>query len=626
MKKEFLTGLTAMALAIGLVLAGCESPTNGSNGGSGANALPAQTATTLEGIRKFQAEGVYSIYFAGELTVSEGTEDLHLMSLTLTSADDLNSRAVALGGGKITVTGGTLKLAGLRVKATSGGYAVTGGTSDIAANVTVEKGATFTVADTGVLAGAASYEFADVADFTPAVLAALVAAETTSLTLEGSVINPSQGGGFESEVDGNLDWSGKKTIIYTGSAPLTTTQVGATLSDGKTLIMTNAAANLTVGAAETLTIGTSTGGSLQVAGSVIVGNITANSGKNVVSLNKATLAVSGSATIVLTGATPGVALTANSGVANDSIKVEEDSTVGEGIALKAGTVIKGKTSGDVITLTGGAKEAANISIGTSNGLVLSGGNIELDNGTGTAITTVRPAYYANGGGAAAAFNAAGTIVINTTLTTTDVADTGAAAITTTAAKLGAAGNWDNFRSTDIALTDATWEVADTFDITAYTGTITAAAVAVKTTTGVLTIGANGKLKAGTVTVGDTSNQNIVLNGATLDGGTDAGAIVLTGATPSILLDNNTASPVISVSADSTIGQGLVLHTTGVNPLTIAATAGNGKDVTLTGGIAASAKIGLARSLSDFAIFCEFYMLIDCFLIKFSTKFCQKTYY
>jgi hypothetical protein len=49
MKKEFLMGLTAVVLSIGLMLAGCESPTNGSNGGNGTNALPAATATTAAG-------------------------------------------------------------------------------------------------------------------------------------------------------------------------------------------------------------------------------------------------------------------------------------------------------------------------------------------------------------------------------------------------------------------------------------------------------------------------------------------------------------------------------------------------------------------------------------------------
>jgi hypothetical protein len=50
---------------------------------------------------------------------------------------------------------------------------------------------------------------------------------------------------------GNLDWADKATIIYTGAGTLTATQVG-TLNTGtcRTLIMTNAAANLTVGAAE----------------------------------------------------------------------------------------------------------------------------------------------------------------------------------------------------------------------------------------------------------------------------------------------------------------------------------------------------------------------------------------
>jgi hypothetical protein len=97
------------------MLAGCESPTNGSNGGNGTNALPAATATTAAGAQKFFADGYGVVYFAGDLVLGTGGEDSLTIpdgkTLILADVADLNGRAVAASGkGSITVNG-TLSVA-----------------------------------------------------------------------------------------------------------------------------------------------------------------------------------------------------------------------------------------------------------------------------------------------------------------------------------------------------------------------------------------------------------------------------------------------------------------------------------------------------------------------------------
>jgi hypothetical protein len=124
MKKEFLTGLTAMVLAIGFVLVSCEGPTgaDGAGGGTASAALvPSATATTARGAEAFFAEGHKIVYFAGDLALqaSNGNDGKEASltipdgkTLILADVADLNGRAVSASGkGSITVkAGGSLNV------------------------------------------------------------------------------------------------------------------------------------------------------------------------------------------------------------------------------------------------------------------------------------------------------------------------------------------------------------------------------------------------------------------------------------------------------------------------------------------------------------------------------------
>jgi hypothetical protein len=79
MKKYFFTGLTAMVLAIGLTLAGCESPAAGDAGSNGTNGInggpglpgPITTAVTSEGLNRYLAiPQVTTAYVVGDVTVT----------------------------------------------------------------------------------------------------------------------------------------------------------------------------------------------------------------------------------------------------------------------------------------------------------------------------------------------------------------------------------------------------------------------------------------------------------------------------------------------------------------------------------------------------------------------------
>jgi hypothetical protein len=174
MKKEFLTGLTAMVLAIGFVLAGCESPTSGSAGtpgnpGDPGLAVNGPVATTYDGVVRYFAEGNPTVYLLGGITV-DAAHPLTIgagKTLVVTSYTDLNSRSVAADSvGGITVAAGGTGLVIADSASDAGGalYFRAGTTFTAAADATVTV--TQTQTNFGVIWFETGNEIADVATLT----------------------------------------------------------------------------------------------------------------------------------------------------------------------------------------------------------------------------------------------------------------------------------------------------------------------------------------------------------------------------------------------------------------------------------------------------------------------------
>jgi hypothetical protein len=332
MKKEFLTGLTAMVLAIGLVLAGCEGPTGADGAGGGtapAVLVPSATATTAAGAEKYWAEGEPIVYFLGDLVLGSGAGQEAGLTIpsgkTLILADlaDLRGRAVSASGkGKITVkAGGALKADSARlvvpngtsVTVQDGNVALTGTTSVIVGKsvgtpVAGEaparfdiQGGTVTATGTATLAFATGakleksggtltaaagtvFAFEDATDLNDAIVQEIAGSGAGSESLDvggtidaetgkvagGTVVDPSKGVSSETSASEFITALGgaAEVVTYTGADPVSIS-TGITGAANKAITMTDPAASLTIAASSgSLTLGKT--GFLKVAGPVNV--------------------------------------------------------------------------------------------------------------------------------------------------------------------------------------------------------------------------------------------------------------------------------------------------------------------------------------------------------------------
>jgi hypothetical protein len=230
--KRFFSGLTAMALSIGFVLtvlAGCDSPTNGTNGGTGAGGVNAPNIVSTEaGIRAAFADGYDIVHLVGAVDISDSLTVPALKTLVVTSTGDIASRSVGSGTGSITVKeGGELIIAGdfkvetvLTVEKTPAG---SGGTFVALVGSEVEFGANATLAVT-------SGSGFDVSAITP-VYNGNTAAQATVGTAEAAstVKTTATAGSISGLYTGSVT-----TVYYSGEDDITYTP----LASGQTLVVT----------------------------------------------------------------------------------------------------------------------------------------------------------------------------------------------------------------------------------------------------------------------------------------------------------------------------------------------------------------------------------------------------
>jgi hypothetical protein len=386
-KRTFVLGLAALLLAA-MVFTSCGSAADGAQGPA---ALPAQTATTLDGINKFFAEGYGTVYLVGEVTLGEGQTltipNSH--SVIVTSTGDLNGRTVAPDGkGKITLNGGTISV----------------GTSSSV--LRFREDSTFTYIS-GAITGATGSGSIVIDDINKAVVLldndAFVAAAGSALIGIGdmiavdvsttAVVSAAPTSASSTEIANAL--TTKALVLYTNATGLTATNIGVNIADLKSLIVTNPAATVTISGA-TLTVGTSsTGASLSVAGNIVVGN-DATPANNITLVGPVSITTGNGDSVALNGTNETVALNGNTH--QPILAVGGDSAIGAGLKIvvaQAGTpaTLATKTTGDIITLTGGAVGTSKIGMDSGDGLVLVGGSIVAYNTGTTAITTFSAGGY-----------------------------------------------------------------------------------------------------------------------------------------------------------------------------------------------------------------------------------------
>jgi hypothetical protein len=167
------------------------------------------------------------------------------------------------------------------------------------------------------------------------------------------------------------------------------------------------------------------------AATLVVGSQTSAAAVQNITLNGATLDGGGNGgDIALVGATAGtVTLTGNS--QQPVISVGSESAIGVGLKIvvaNAGTpaTLATKTTGDVLTLTGGAAGTSKIGLADGDGLVLADGSIAAYNTGETAVTTFGPGSYVTTATAASLLLSSGVINPNSNALTLS----GGAAITT----------------------------------------------------------------------------------------------------------------------------------------------------------------------------------------------------
>jgi hypothetical protein len=562
MKKEFLMGLTAMVLAIGLALSGCESPTAGDTGGqgpNGTNALPAQTATTLDGINKFFAEGYGTVYLVGEVTLGEGQTltipDLH--SVIVTSTGDLNGRAVAADGkGKITLAGGTIVVGGgasgsllvydgARLTVNSGTLTVGTG-----ASVGIKTGAALAVTG-GTITTTGAIAIEDPSAVNEALFGALKDVGATNLTVVGNTVNPqSDTAAYPTDSAGVVSALGgaAKIILYTGADDVTigSAITNTAFNNGRVFTMTNAGADLVFNATGSLTVGDTTAGStagnniVKVAGKIQVGATEATA----IILDGAEIVAEEDTKVEISGATAGSIVLTNSASNGAYITVTGDSSIGAGLKIEPSAAfakILNTANGDIVTLTGGAAGTSKITLAGGDILSLSGGKIVAYNTGSTALTTFAAGDYTSTGGADV-LNSSGLVLATGGLTATGKIT--AATLDSFGANATAQAAAISLITGDIDVTAATVTIADTFDISStFTGTLDVQDLIVSGSNKVFTLGATGKLKAKSLTVypvTSSTTQNIVLNGVETNGG--AGVVITSDAASSIALTGETTGP------------------------------------------------------------------------------------
>jgi hypothetical protein len=602
MKKEFLTGLTAMVLAIGLALAGCESPTNGSNGGQGGPGTPGAivgAAGTLDGLKAFLAENASgTFYYVGNEALNAG-DTLSIgdgQVVVVIPFNELNGRAAAPANpavAGITLNGGTLTVGGGasgRLKIDSGAHlTVTSGVFNAAAAsfVAIADGAGLSIADSGVtgtIAGTAVFAIEDVASITQDILDGIgtgkvlagsidPAKALTDAVLAATVVF------IPEELPVNFEIASGKTLVLSAAQ-----EFGSGALTLKPGVYTFATASSIVTATGVFTIGGALTGSPDIAATAAA-------------LPKASLQYVGAGKVTYTtdAGTPlsGAALTgAEVHLAGDTVLTgnltlkNANNNAVQLVIDTNGTLNTGaQTIGNTGTFTFGTNVlSAGITFSTNTGTVKLNIPVSLTTGLALGTTTTAnklfPGAYETGAAVAFANNGEATIAGNLTLTDgakIEAAGLGSFAANTSVQYLKTADLSIGAVGTAVTLTGA-------YDITNFTGTVRFPG-GFTTTTNAFTWVANGSITGGAAltlpegTVVTTADATITLGGAFV---TPANAVKL-----------GTATKLKSTTGTITVTSGGSLGVT-TTPM-ITATAAN---LVLPAGTSFAATSGSAATLTQ----------------------------
>jgi fibronectin-binding autotransporter adhesin len=457
--------------------------------------------------------------YTGATTVTAGTLAVN-GSTASGSAVQVNTGGTLAGTGTVngntTVTGGTVDLTGgtiggtLTVNGTGGTF---NGSGTVAGQVTSSSG-TFTIGSGASLIATTGVN----------VTGGSIAAGNASSTITGNVDYTSA---TSSTFGGVIAGSGKTLILNNGAATLTlggaNTYTGATTVDAGTLIISGSTAS---GSA----IAVDGGGTFSGAGTV--GGVTGATGGTI---SGSGLTLTGLVTFNGTGNTLSGTETATAGIdlaANSS--VTESGTQTGAVSLAAGT--SGTT-----TLTGtgtvGAVTLAGKDTLSSTGTLHTGGVTVATNSTGNTIGAgaVTGAITQNSGSALAVTGTAGTDALANLATLSGTGTVGA---------LTLAGN--NTVSSTSTLTTGSISVTGTGNIIGGGGTVGASGTAT-TLNGAAALAVNGTLD-GTLTVGTgaLTGSGTVTGATSVDGGSVMGSgLVLSGGTAFSGTGNTLAGTVTS---------------------------------------------------------------------------------